>query len=280
MKREKTVARVCAFAIGVNLILFFTKLYISLSANSISIFSDAINNLSDSLSCALALVCMLAALKLAKRGISYLVGKIEQVLSFLLAIVVVVIGFSFAYSSIERLMYPAPVWFSMKYFSLIALTALTKLVMFFVFRSFAKKTASPVIKVMQADSITDFAVTTVTLITFTMTRYTEYTVDAFAGLIISAIIIVQAIRLIKENLMAVLNLVEKSKREAFENAVKEVAENIGEITFSVEGEGNIKGYVTLVGEDEEEFLQKAKAIEKNCFEKTGIKALVILSTVR
>lgn len=275
--REKAIASVCTFGALTNLVLFFTKLYVSLSANSISIFSDAINNLSDSLSCVLAVVCMLCAAGFVKKGISYLAPKIEQVLSFILAIVVLIIGLSFAYSSLERFMYPAPVWFSVKYFAVISVTALVKLAMFFVYKVFSKKTGSPIIKVMATDSITDFAVTVVTLISFTMTQFTEYTVDAFAGLVISVIIVAGAVKLIKTNLLAVLGVIKKEKREEFIQSAKEIAgENVLDVSFRVDGEDDITGFVRLHLKNEDDFRKQAKEISLNCFEKTGIKAEVII----
>ncbi len=277
MKREKTVLTVCSFAVGVNFVLFLVKLYVSLSSNSISIFSDSINNLSDSLSCLLVVFSVSFAFKFAKQGISYIAGKVEQLLSFLLAIVVGIIGFSFAYSSVERLMYPTPVWFTYKYFAVISATALVKLGMFFVFGFYSKKTSSPIIKVMKADSITDFAVTCVTLVSFTLTQYTEFTVDAFAGLIISAVIIIQALKLIKDNLLSLLNVVKKEKREAFFEAVYEtVGENVSKVKFSVDGEDEVSAYVFLKKSTVSDFEAVTEKIQKNCFEKTKINTYVII----
>ncbi len=278
MEREKTVVKVCIFGTIANLVLFFTKLYVSLSANSISIFSDAVNNLSDSLSCVLAVICMLCAVGFAKKGISYLAAKIEQLLSFILAIVVAIIGLNFIYSSIERLIYPTPVWFSVKYFAVIASTAFVKLFMFFIYRSFLKRTGSPIIKVMAADSITDFAVTLVTLISFSMTHFTEYTVDAFAGFIISIIIVIEAVKLIKTNLLAVLNVVKREKREEFIEIAKEISgKKVLDVSFSVDGEDDITGFIRLLCKTDDNFKIEAKEISKACFEKTGIKAQVVIS---
>ncbi|MGN1419706.1 MAG: cation diffusion facilitator family transporter [Acutalibacteraceae bacterium] len=275
MKREKSVLKVCAFGAGVNLILFLTKLYVSLTSNSISIFSDSINNLADSLSCVLSAVCMAVALKLAEKGTAYLVSKIEQVLSFILAIVVFAVGCGFAYSSIERFMYPTPVWFAVRYFIVVAVTAAVKLLMFFYYRKKSKQTDSPVIRVMAADSLMDAGITVVTLITFTMTNFTKYTVDAAAGLFISIFIIIQAIRLIKGSLYGVLNFVPEEKRLAVESAAEEISGRKAlQIFYSVDSEKEISAYITLDGESEIS-RELADEISKACLEKAGIKAHIV-----
>ena len=58
MKKRNSLLVVCAIAFSVNLLLFFIKLYIGLRSNSISIYSDAVNNLFDSLSGLVTLIFM------------------------------------------------------------------------------------------------------------------------------------------------------------------------------------------------------------------------------
>lgn len=272
MQREKRVCFVCSFGVFCNLVLFLIKLYVSLSSNSISIFSDGINNLTDSVSCLLAVICMACALNLSGKGKGALIGKTEQILSFVLAVAVGVVGASFAYSSLERFMYPTPVWFAVRYFALIAATAAVKLLMFFFYRFEAKKTGSPVIKVMAVDSITDFFVTLVTLVTFTMTNFTKFTVDAAAGLFISIIIIVQAVKLIKKSLCALMGIVPKEKRLFIEQTARQFFEDdFKDIVFVAKTQEEFCAFVELEKSAEQ---QKQNEFCKTCFEQTGIETLV------
>ncbi|MCM1485064.1 MAG: cation diffusion facilitator family transporter [Faecalibacterium sp.] len=279
MKREKGVINICCVAAVLNLLLFFVKLYVSLSANSISIFSDAINNLADSLSCVVSIGCMAISIKLMRKGTDYLCGKIEQLLSLGLSVIVAVVGISFAYSSLERFMYPTPIWFTTKYFAMITLTAMIKLLMFFVLRLKAKKNNSAVIRVMQADSLMDFFVTSVTLVSFVATQYTDFMIDAFAGLIISVIIIISAIKLIKSNLFGVINFVPEQKRNIVEKSVEKMKRcEVSKITYSVESETETTAYVS-VGFDGESTIEQMKneidTLTKSC-ESAGINVRVII----
>ena len=203
--RKNKVIPWCAAAGSVNLALFFIKLYVGLSSNSIAIYSDSMNSLSDFLSCAVSIACLIAVRRLSDKKLGYVADKTEQLLSFILSSAVLAVGLSFAYSSLERFMYPTPVWFSTKYFFIILLSASAKFILFLLLRFAENKNSSPILKIMKTDSLLDFFVTSVTLISFTLTRYTEFSVDAVCGLLISVLICVQAVRLVCSTVLKLLD---------------------------------------------------------------------------
>lgn len=140
MFKKISVTKVCVFGAAVDLILFFVKLYIGLRTNSISIYSDAVNNAFDSLSSAVTLVGMLGLIKYSGSQSGGIVHKGEQLFSFVISIFVAAVGCYFAYSSLERLIYPTPIWFATLYAYVIAGTAAVKTLML-IFYSFCDKNA-------------------------------------------------------------------------------------------------------------------------------------------
>lgn len=196
IKEKKYILSAGVFAFTCNLLLFAVKLYVGLSCNSISIYSDGINNLFDCLSGALTFVSFLAASRVSSESGETVLKRTQQLLSFVMSVAVAFSGLYFAYSSINRLMYPTPVWFSVSYFWIIAGTTLAKLIMFFVFLLLKKKTSSPIVKVMAFDGILDFFVSSVTVLTLVLTQHGSYAIDAICGLAISIIIVIGAIKLI------------------------------------------------------------------------------------
>lgn len=230
-----------------NLLLFGVKLYVGLSVNSICIWSDAINNLADALSCLVTLGFFWATLRLGARIQPEIPMKGERLLSFLLSCVVAFVGASFAYSSLERLMYPTPVWFSVRFFCIVLLTAFVKGGMFFFYRAFARKTQSDVLRVLQADSLMDCFITTATLLSFTLTRYLSFAVDAIFGLAISVFLFVGAAKLIATHLRALLGYVKKETRDQIETAIvseKELA-NYEKIQYDIGKNDAVTAFVTL-----------------------------------
>ena len=239
---QKTVIKVSSAGIACNVALFLVKLYIGLSINSISVFSDAINNFADSLSCVLAVICMAIVLSNRKKGSGYVNAKIEQTLSFILSIIVFIVGLYFFYSSLERLFYPTPIWYSQVYFWVIFATVAVKVFMSVMYHVYAKKTGSSTLKVMRTDSIMDSGITLVTLLSFALTRFVDFTVDAFAGMAISVFIVIEAALLTKSSLFGVLNYVGRERRERFEKALSSSGK-IKSITYNVVENEKVNCYV-------------------------------------
>ena len=280
VKKNKTLLIVLAVGVACNLALFFTKLYIGLSVNSVCIWSDAVNNLADSLSCALSLSFLAVTARVSRDRLPFVADKAQQLLSFVLAIVVLIVGFSFAYSSLERFMYPTPIWFQMKYFYVLLATALAKLAMFFFYRAFAKKTRSSVLRVMQQDSVLDFFITLTTLISFVLTQYVDFAVDAVFGLLISALICFNAARMIRSAVTALLNIVPRAKRRQVLSLLRESGLFPGEteVRWDVDEENAVTATAALSQTAEGAALDREalESLAEQCLEQTGIKLCFVL----
>lgn len=225
--------------------LFGVKLYIGLSTNSIGIYSDAVNNLFDSLSGLLTFICMAAAMRPKDTSAVFSAKKTEQLCSFLMATVITFTGLYFAYSSLERFMYPTPVWYTTLYLGVLLGTACVKLTMFFLFRAISKKDSSPIIKLTAIDSLLDFGITCVTALTLWVSQQETFVFDAAAGLVISAVIVISATRNVISSGAKLINYVPKEKKDVFyEILYSEIPESeISSVVFLTE-EKEITAYVT------------------------------------
>lgn len=271
MKKDKTVLVVCSAAFSVNIVLFFVKLYIGLRTNSISIYSDAVNNMFDSLSGLITLISLSLIMRNADLSTEGTMRKSEQLFSFLMALAVCFTGFYFAYSSLERLMYPTPVWYTGFYLSVLIATALVKIGMFFFYRFFSKKTSSPVVKVMSYDSLLDFFITSVTVLTLYISGSGNFAFDAVFGIVISAVIIVSAVKLIISNAKGLVNFVSLSEREAVEEILSSHGVKINKISYHTTSE-----FTEAFVKTESVTRETAKIISLECREKTGIILNIIL----
>lgn len=204
IKDKKYILSAGVFAFGCNLLLFGTKLYVGLASGSISIYSDGINNFFDSLSGALAVASVVALAKVQTENGEKIVKRTQNLLSFVMSVVVAFSGFYFAYNSLERLFYPTPVSYMEKYLWLIVGTTAIKLFMIFVFRFLGKKADSPIIKVMAVDGILDFFVSGVTVLTLVLTKSGGYAYDAVCGIAIGIIIMAGAVKLVVTSVKAII----------------------------------------------------------------------------
>lgn len=240
-----------------NFILFALKLYVGLSSNSISIYSDGINNFFDGISAVTGIICFMILAKSRDLSFASRSGKTEQLLSFFLSAVILITGFVFLYNSSERLMYPAPMWFTVSYFYMIAATVLVKLGMFFMLKRQSKKTDSGVIKMMALDSLADFFITAVTLITLLVSQKGGFSVDAYAGIAISVIILISGIKSFKEGLVGIIGFPSGETRNKIEKLLSEYGiSDEAELEFSFSDEKKV--YLKTDKEINEETLENIK----------------------
>lgn len=235
MENTRKVIRGCVGLVIANFLLFGAKLYIGLASNSISIFSDAVNNFFDALSVLLTAVVLRLMLNAADRNDKSILSKTEQLFSFLISIIVTLTGFYFAYSSLERFMYPSPVWYTPLYLGVLVFTAIVKLFLFFCLRYVNKKMRSPVLRVVSADSLLDFFITAMTVLTLLLSSAQFFSFDALFGLIISVLIIVSAVKILLSSGAVLINYVPAGVRRAV-NEMTEAVLNVKEIVYFRNGE--------------------------------------------
>lgn len=265
MKMNKYVTAALSVAIYANFVLFLVKLYIGLRSNAISIYSDAVNNLSDSLSSVLTFVTLFVLFKHSDSFNKNTAKKSEQLLSLLTALIVLVAGGYFAYNSVERLMYPTPVWFTMQYAFVLGGTALAKIVMYFIYSRLYKLSNSSLISVMKADCILDFFITFVTIVTLIVSNYSTYSFDSYLGIVISLIIIISAFKMVISCGRILINYISADTSAKLNEILKDYTSEIKNIDFINNGE-NVVAYISCnlyngIGYDEIKTKCKEAGIE-------------------
>lgn len=188
--------RIIAVASGsaVNLLLFFVKLYIGLSSNSVAIYADSLNSLTDFAVCIAVIIGIYLSSSKKTEDYPFGKGRAEELAELLISAVILVSGGVFAYISFERVLYPVPVWYSSLYAAVIAATASVKLLLSVFFAKASKKLDSDALKGIAADSRLDFFITLCTLVSFTLSSKTGFSVDGVAGVIISIVLIAEGIK--------------------------------------------------------------------------------------
>ncbi len=274
MKNGKVVLEACVFSFVANLILFLVKLYIGLRTNSISIYSDAVNNMFDALSGAVTFAFLYYILKKSNESTGGMLKKSEQLFSFVISITVVAAGFYFAYTSLERLIYPTPVWFSTLYAAVVAGTAVAKAAMYFIYHGFEKKCGSPVVRVMRFDCILDMFITIVSVITLLVSQYSDYAIDAVCGLVISTVILISAAKMLVSNAKKLINFVPSATREKVDAVFAEYSDEISikELDYHNDGDSVIC-YASAHCVD----MALLEKIKESCLEKADVCVKFILS---
>ena len=261
----------CIFAIGSNLILFITKLYVGLGANSIAIYSDGINNFFDCLSAAVTIVCLSFLYSNKDKSSRSYISKAEDLLTFIISAIIGFTGFYFAYSSIERLMYPTSVSYRTKYLFILIATAIAKLIMYAVLKALNKKGSSDILRLMSLDCILDFFITGVTVMTLLISTYGNYAADALCGIVISVVITVSAVKSLFAACRKLIGYLPSKEREAFLEKLGEIIdeEDIRDIRYHI-SDGSTEAFVYTAG-----YAKINEAALEELSKQTGITVYII-----
>ena len=183
---------ITAVSIGaiVNLGLFFTKLYVGISTNSLSVYCDAINNLGDTFACMIALL----GFAIAKRTEEKKQQRIQSLCTFVISIIICATGAYFIYNGLERLMYPLQISYSKQYAVIISITILIKILMGLMYMAFNDKKPSPVLKALITDSFLDCAITVFALMGLFLITKVRFAIDGIFAVIIGTLVTVSAFK--------------------------------------------------------------------------------------
>lgn len=280
--RSKSALATMITGLVVNIVLFIVKLYIGLATNSIVIMSDAMNNLGDTFSCAVAVLSFALVLKGRGDRLAHGFGRMEYLADVLMSVIICIVGAGFIYSAIERLVFAYLMVFTWLYFGIIAATALVKVGLGLFYRYRNRKVDSGVLRAASIDSFTDAGITVMALIGYSLNQYAKLRIDAIFGLIVSGIMIYTGIRLLVSSVRTVLG--EKPKK-SFDDEVRNVVlscENVravSDVELHDYGAGYrelIVGVVFTKGSDYDTIINTADKLTALLKEKFGYEPKICL----
>lgn len=106
-KRNRAITFAGLKGIGGNAVLVTLKIIIGLSANSIAIILDAVNNLTDILSSVLTIIGTKLAGKRADKEHPFGHGRIEYITTMVIAFIILSAGVLALKESVERILHPS-----------------------------------------------------------------------------------------------------------------------------------------------------------------------------
>ena len=226
------------------------KLYAGLATASLCIYTDAINNLFDALSCLLAA----GGLRLASRGKSPAypdgLGRAEDLAGFLMAVSVAFTGAYFAYRALDRFMYPRPVNYQVFHAVLLGATVPVKLAMGFAFGRLSRRSGSLIEQTIRTDSFSDCGVTAMTLLSFILSSYSGLRADAVFGLAISVVVIVNAFRLVLRSARRLLGRNDTAQNEMIQDILLSCGYTRAEVKTYAAG-ADVTAAAAVAGEGDE-----------------------------
>lgn len=183
-----------------NLILFGAKIGAGFMTGSISIMADAFNNLSDAASSIVGFVGMKMAQKPADEDHPFGHGRIEYISAFIVAFIVIQVGFSLLKTSLGKLLHPEELTFGMISVGILVLSVGVKLWMAFFNRKLGRRVQSSVMKATAADSLGDVAATSATILSIVVFGVWKVNIDGLVGLAVSVLVMIAGVNIAKDTL--------------------------------------------------------------------------------
>lgn len=188
----------------INIFLAAAKYLIGIITNSIAITADAVNNLSDSVSCVITLVSFKMANMKPDKEHPFGHGRIEYVAALIVGFIVELMGYELIKSSIGKIRNPEAVVFSVPAVIVLLISIGGKIWLAVFNRHLGKKIDSPAMSAVVADSISDTTATAITLISLVVSLFTDFPLDGYMGVIVSLFILYSGFGILKESVGIIL----------------------------------------------------------------------------
>ena len=204
--REKYGTLGSIVGIVVNILLSAGKYIIGVISKSVSITADAINNLADAASCIVTLVSFKMAARKPDKEHPFGHGRIEYIAALAVGFLVELMGYELIKSSINKIIHPEPVVFSIPAALVLLISILGKVWLYFFNRKLGNKIQSPVMLAVAKDSLSDTIATFVSAVSLILSLFTELAVDGFMGIIVSLFILYSGYGILKDAISVLLGV--------------------------------------------------------------------------
>lgn len=177
------VAMVC------NVLLFCIKLILGVISGSIAITADAFNNLSDVGSAVITFLGFKLASQPSDEEHPFGHGRLEYISGLAIAFLVLMVGVEVIKSSVEKIIHPEAVDFSLLVLGILILSILLKLWMGRFNSILGERIGSQTMKAAAADSISDCVSTGTTTLGILIARISGWQLDGILGLVAGGFIL-------------------------------------------------------------------------------------------
>ena len=203
-----------------NFLLFAAKLTIGVMINSISITADAFNNLSDAASSVISFAGAKLAGRPADKEHPFGHGRMEYIAALAVAFLILQVGFSLMKGSVGKIFHPEEVGFQWSMVIILVASVLVKVWLSVFNLTLGKKINSNILKATSADARNDVIVTSATIISILVGKYTGVVIDGWVGFFVSVFVLLAGFNIAKDTLMPLLG--EAIGREKYEEITKYV----------------------------------------------------------
>ena len=175
--------------ICLNLLLSLGKFFAGMLTGSIAVTADAFNNLSDAGSSVVTLVGFKLAGQKADDGHPFGHGRIEYLAGLLVSLLILMVGVELGKTSIEKILHPEEVSFSLVTVIILICSILVKLWMSLFNRRLGKRIHSAAMEATATDSLSDVVATSAVLAGTLIGCIAHVSIDGWIGVVVAIFIL-------------------------------------------------------------------------------------------
>ncbi len=187
-----------------NIFLAIIKYIAGVFSGSISIMADAINNLSDAGASIISLVGIKLSAKPADKGHPYGHGRLEYISALGVAFLVLLMGIELFKSSVNKIINPEPVTFSILSLGILIFSIVAKLWLGLFNKKLGEKINSAPMMAVMKDSFSDCLATGVAAISIIVSAFSDVNIDGYLGIVVAGFIFIAGFNILKETMADLL----------------------------------------------------------------------------
>ena len=202
--RDKVITRTSIIGIAANVALAGFKAVVGILSNSIAIVLDAVNNISDAGSSVITIIGTKLAGKQPDRKHPFGHGRIEYMSAMIIAVLVLYAGITSLTESIGAILHPEEPSYGAAALVIVAVAVVVKIVLGRYVKGVGEKVNSDSLVNSGTDAMMDSVISASTLVAAVIFLLTGISLEAWLGVIISAVIIKAGIDMLRETLSELL----------------------------------------------------------------------------
>ncbi len=220
--RESQGVRSGLIGIFCNILLFVIKLIAGILGGHLSVMVDAFNNLTDMASSVVTLIGFKLSGKPADEKHPYGHGRMEYIAGQIVSFVIMIVGVTLLKSSIEKIIKPESVIFTVTALIILIVSIGIKLWMWWYNMHVGRKIGSETLIATAKDSRNDCIATSAVLVSMIIEALTGVKIDGWAGAGVAVFIIISGVLSCRDTMEPLLGAMPS----------KELVDNIRKIAFS------------------------------------------------
>ncbi|MBQ7505529.1 MAG: cation transporter [Ruminococcus sp.] len=226
ISRDKKIIRTSVIGILANVLLAGFKAVMGLLSNSIAITLDAVNNISDAASSVITIIGTKLAGKAPDKKHPFGYGRIEYLSAMIIAVIVLYAGVTSIVESIKKIIEPETPDYTPVVLIIVAVAVLVKIVLGRYVKAVGDKVNSESLVNSGKDATLDSIISASTLAAAGIYLIWGVSLEAWLGVIISAVIIKSGIEMLGSSLSQILG---ESADAKLANEIKKTVNEFPEV---------------------------------------------------